>query len=128
MKDRNLKTVAKEAKNRLKSGFWENCKNELQDEVARARSVGMSESRTCRYFAGKVTCTIRGGDDDAFYSKVRALLLSEGEVSDAIGRLTDKEYFATLSYEDKQRYTLALSERYLKALERFRREREFEGR
>ncbi len=128
MKERSLKTVAKEAKNRLKSGFWENCKSELAGEVARARTAGVSESRTCRYFAGKVTCTIRGGDDDAFYNKVRALLLSEGEVSDAIGRLTDKEYFATLSYEDKQRYTLTLSERYLKALERFRREREFEGR
>ena len=33
----------------------------------------------------------------------------------------------TLSYEEKQRYTLSLSERYLKALERYRREKEFEG-
>ena len=31
-----------------------------------------------------------------------------------------------LSYEEKQRYTLALSEKYLRALERFRRESEFE--
>lgn len=55
------------------------------------------------------------------------MLLAEGEVSDAIGRLTDRAYYNSLSYEERQRYTLALSERYLKALERFRREREFEG-
>ena len=55
------------------------------------------------------------------------MLLTQGEVSDAIGRLTDKEYYATLSYEEKQRYNLTLSEKYLRALERFRRECEFEG-
>ena len=54
------------------------------------------------------------------------MLLTEGEVSDAIGRLTDKEYFNTLSYEEKQRYTLSLSEKYLRALERFRKECEFD--
>ena len=56
------------------------------------------------------------------------MLLSEGEVSDALARLTDREVFDKLSYEEKQRYMLNLSERYLKALERFRRECEFEGR
>lgn len=123
---RSFRTIAREAKARLKSGFWESCKSELSGEVARAKQSGISESRAGRYFAGKVTCSIRGGDDDAFYEKVRALLLTEGEVSDAIGRLTDREVFDKLSYEEKQRYTLALSERYLRALERFRREREFE--
>ena len=120
--------MAKEAKRRLKSGFWENCKDELSAELARARDAGVSESRACRYFTGKVSCTIRGGgEDDAFYERVKNMLLAEGEVSDAIGRLTDRAYYNSLSYEERQRYTLALSERYLKALERFRREREFEG-
>lgn len=123
---RSFRSIAREAKARLKSGFWQNCKSELSGEVARAKESGISESRAGRYFAGKVTCSIRGGEDDAFYEKVRALLMAEGEVSDAIGRLTDHEVFDKLSYEDKQRYTLALSERYLRALERYRREREFE--
>ena len=125
---KSFKSVAKEAKRRLKSGFWENCKDELSAELARARDAGVSESRACRYFTGKVSCTIRGGgEDDAFYEGVKNMLLAEGEVSDAIGRLTDRAYYNSLSYEERQRYTLALSERYLKALERFRREREFEG-
>ncbi len=55
------------------------------------------------------------------------MLLTDGEVSDALARLTDREEYDSLTYEDKQRYMLNLSERYLKALERFRRECEFEG-
>ena len=124
---KNFKSVAKEAKMRLKKGFWQDYKSSLQDELARAKKEGMNESLVERYFAGKVTCTVKGmADDDAFYEKVKELLLSEGAVSDAIGRLTDREYFASLGYEEKQRYTLRLSERYLKALERFKKEYEFE--
>ena len=125
---RNFRSVAREAKARLKNGFWENYRQDLAGELARAKSEGLNESKVERYFAGKVTYTIRGGgEDDAFYARVKNMLLAEGEVSDAIGRLTDRAYYNSLSYEERQRYTLALSERYLKALERFRREREFEG-
>lgn len=124
---KSFRSIAREAKARLKSGFWENAKDNFTDEVERARENGMSESRACRYFAGKVTCSIRGGDDDLFYEKVRRMLLTDGEVSDALARLTDREEYDSLTYEDKQRYMLNLSERYLKALERFRRECEFEG-
>ena len=124
---KSFRSIAREAKARLKSGFWENAKDNFTDEIERARENGMRESRACRSFAGKVTCSIRGGDDDLFYEKVRRMLLTDGEVSDALARLTDREEYDSLTYEDKQRYMLNLSERYLKALERFRRECEFEG-
>ena len=52
------------------------------------------------------------------------MLDNEGEVSNAIGRLTDKEYFNSLSYEERQRYTLSLSEKYVKAVERYKKEKE----
>ena len=104
---KNFKSVAKEAKLRLKQGFWQNYRNNLQEELVRAKKEGMNESLVERYFAGKVTCTVKGGqDDEEFYEKVKALLLEEGEVSNAIGRLTDREYYDSLSYEEKQRYTL----------------------
>ena len=67
---------------------------------------------------------IRGEEEDGFYLRVKALLDEHGEVSDAIGRLTDKEYFQTLSYEERQRYTMELSTKYLAALEKYRREAE----
>ena len=66
-----------------------------------------------------------GEKEDEFYLKVKKMLDSEGEVSDAIGRLTDKQYFDTLSYEEKQRYTLELSNKYLAALQKYRKEKLF---
>lgn len=124
--ERSLKMLAKEAKTRMKKGFWERCGQELEACRRDARAQGISESKAERYFVSKVADEIRGEAPDAFYLKVRKMLLEEGEVSDAIGRLTDRAYYATLSYEEKQRYTLELSERYLEALKRFRRECEFE--
>ena len=51
------------------------------------------------------------------------LLEEEGEVSNALGRLTDEKVFSALSYEEKQRYLLRLSENYLRAVERFKKEK-----
>jgi hypothetical protein len=92
----------------------------------KAREHGLNESKAGRFFKTQVEAQIEGKREDDFYLRVKEMLLSQGEVSDAIGRLTDRAYYDTLSYEEKQRYTLALSEKYLRALERFRAECEFE--
>lgn len=122
-----LREEARRAKRRMKTGFWTECQESMDEQLQKARKQGMNESKVGRFFAAQVTAQIEGKQEDAFYLKVKNMLLTEGEVSDAIGRLTDKEYYATLSYEEKQRYTLNLSERYLRALERFREEYEFES-
>ena len=61
--------------------------------------------------------------EEEFYQRVKKLLTEEGEVPNALGRLTDFAYYKTLSYEEQQRYNLNLSEKYLQAVERFRREK-----
>ena len=122
----SLREEARKAKLRIKSGFWAQADAERERKIEKAREQGLNESKAGRYFAAQVTAQIEGKQEDAFYLKVKQMLLTEGEVSDAIGRLTDKEYYATLSYEEKQRYTLNLSEKYLRALERFREEYEFD--
>ena len=73
---RNFRSVAREAKARLKKGFWENYRQDLAGELARAREEGLNESKVERYFAGKVTYTIRGGEDKA--EMARALLMQNG--------------------------------------------------
>ena len=110
-----------------KSGFWKECKEEFSEKKEKAREHGLNESKASRFFKTQVEAQIEGRKEDEFYLKVKNMLLSEGEVSDAIGRLTDHDYFDNLSYEEKQRYTLTLSEKYLRALERFRREYEFDA-
>ncbi len=126
---KSLKQYCKEAKQRLKSGFWTTYKENLQKELEDAKHNGVSETKVREYFAYKVMNGIdesENDDEQAFYKKVKMLLDQEGEVSNAIGRLTDAVYFETLSYEEKQRYTLSLSERYLKALERYKKEKEMQ--
>ena len=124
--ERTLKQEARLAKSRMKNGFWAECKEDMHERLKNARALGLNESKAGRYFAEQVSAKIAGEKEDEFYIKVKQILIQEGEVSNAIGRLTDKAYFDTLSYEEKQRYTLALSEKYLRALERFRRECEFD--
>ena len=123
--ENSLKGEARRAKLRIKSGFWSECEQSMQEKMEKARQQGLNESKVERFFGSQVAAQIEGKTDDEFYIKVKNLLLTEGEVSDAIGRLTDQAYYASLSYEEKQRYTLTLSEKYLRALERFRNEYQF---
>ena len=122
---KTLKQYCREAKKRLKNGFWKNYHNDLQSEIIRAEKEGLSVSKIKEYYSRKVADDIKKGKDstEEFYIKVKTLLDTEGEVSDAIGRLTDKTVFSTLSYEEKQRYTLELSEQYLRALDRYKKEK-----
>lgn len=122
---KTLKQYAKEAKLRLKNGFWQNYHRDLDEKIERASEAGVAPSKVKEYYTYVVSENIksRKDDEDEFYCKVKKILDEEGEISDAIGRLTDKKEFENLSYAEKQKYTLTLSERYLKAVERYNREK-----
>ena len=123
---RTLRTIARQAKQRMKENFWESYRIEQKEKIELARQNGVNAHEAERFFAMEMERKIRGEEViDPFYERVKALLLSEGEVSDAIGRLTDCALYETLSYTEKQRYTLELSEKYLRALERFKKEYAF---
>ncbi len=123
---RTLRSLARSAKSRIKSGFWKECSKDVQEKLERARRQGINETRAGRFLMERVSASLNGDPEDEFYKKVKRILLEEGEISNAIGRLTDQAYYQTLSYEEKQRYNLSLSEKYLRALERFRKECEFD--
>lgn len=129
VEQKSLKQYAKEAKKRLKEGFWQKYSKNLSEELERAQREGVCVSKVKEYYVNKVSENIKCVKDEGeeFYQKVKNLLSSEGEVANALGRLTDKEYFDSLSYEEKQRYSLSLSEKYLKAVERYNREKKFES-
>lgn len=122
---KTLKQYAKEAKRRLKNGFWQNYHKDLDEKIERASEAGVAPSKVKEYYTYVVSENIksRKDDEDEFYYKVKKILDEEGEISDAIGRLTDKKEFENLSYAEKQKYTLTLSERYLKAVERYNKEK-----
>ena len=125
---KTLKQCCREAKKRLKQGFWQNYQKNLNDEIAIAEKSGVSANKVKEYFAYKISDDINTvkNEDEEFYKRVKILLDEEGEVGNAIGRLTDKTLYSSLSYEEQQRYNLSLSERYLKAVERYYKEKELE--
>ncbi len=125
---KSLKDYAKEAKKRLKSSFWQEYKQKVEDESKRAEMDGTSKSKVVEYYQNKAKVSIRGvkTEDEEFYIKVKNILDVYGDVSDALGRLTDKEYYNSLSYEAKQRYMLELSNKYRLAKERYYKEKEYE--
>lgn len=120
----DLKEMAKQAKQRLSNGFWEKCKQDVDVKAKLAEQSGMNVGKVKSHLYGKVREAIHGRGEDEFYLKVKNLLDEHGEVSDALGRLTDTAYYSTLSYEEKQRYNMELSEKYLRALEKYRKEKE----
>ena len=120
----DIKNMARAAKQRLKNNFWEDCKRNLDAGAYQAREQGLNEVKVKSTLHGRVKSEIKGEKQYEFYLKVKRLLEEEGEVSDALGRLTDRVYYDTLSYEEKQRYTMQLSNKYLKALEKYRKEKE----
>jgi len=120
----SLKTAARQAKQRLRTDFWGKCQSDITATAAQAEKQGKNAVRVKSDLYTKVRSVIKGETQDEFYLKVKTLLDEHGEVSDAIGRLTDKAYFSTLSYEERQRYTMELSAKYLAALEKYRREKE----
>lgn len=120
----DIKALAKQAKRRLATDFWRRCKEDVDVSARRAEMQGKNAGKVKEHLYGKVKSILRGEREDEFYLKVKKLLDEYGEVSDAIGRLTDRAYYDTLSYEEKQRYTMELSTKYLLALEKYRKEKE----
>lgn len=122
---KTLKDYAREAMMRLKRGFWQNYEKDLSDKVSRAEEAGVSASKVKEYCVSRITENIRNHNEarEEFYDKVKKLLDEEGEVSDAIGRLTDKNMLASLDYNEGQRYIMSVSEKYLQAVERYRKEK-----
>lgn len=116
--------MARAAKKRMKTNFWADCKKNLDESALKAKINGVNEVKVKSTYKGKVKSEIKGEKDDEFYLAVKNILDSEGEVSDILGRLTDKAFYEKLSYEEKQRYNLELSSKYLAALKKYRAEKE----
>lgn len=125
----DIKLLAKEAKQRMKSGFWEENKEKIGYIKSKAKSEGIESSKIVRYYQTNVIREIKPKKDEneKFYKKVKAILDSVGEVSDIIKRLIDTEVYNSLPYDRKQKYVMELSQKYREALVRYKREKKFDS-
>lgn len=123
-----IKDLAKMAKSRLKSGFWENYNAAVQKNLQKAESEGVSCSNVIRYYKNEVAKTVscvQNEIDESFYRRVKELLDTVGDAGDMLGRLCDEEYMKTLTFQQKQRYLLELASRYSECKERYEREKKY---
>ncbi len=120
-----FKEYAKRAKERMKNGFWENVKQNLQHEKEVAATMGLNPRKVCEEQRQKLQRQIYDYDgfcaDEEFYAKVEAILDSDELVSNPIMRLADQKYMETLSPKEKQAYISKLAAKYRAAVEKYRR-------
>ena len=75
---RSLRDEARLAKNRIKSGFWTECQENMTEHLEKAREQGLNESKAGRYFKTQVEAKIEGKKEDEFYLRVKEMLLTQG--------------------------------------------------
>lgn len=121
----SFKEYAKQAKDRLKNGFWENAKSNLEREKQVAATLGLNQRQVCEEQRQKLQKQIYDYDgfceEQDFYAKVVAILDSNEVISNPIMRLADQSYMQTLSPKEKQVYVSKLAAKYREAVERYRR-------
>ena len=120
-----FKEYAKRAKERMKSGFWEQAKKTIQTEKQVAATLGLNARQVGEEERRKLQRQIYDYDgfceEQEFYAKVEEMLNSNEIISNPIMRLADQEYMEQLSPAERQSYIAKIAARYREAVERYRR-------
>ncbi len=124
---KQIKNLAKQAKERLKNHFWEDYKENLTQKVVKAKEEGENTSNVIRYYKNQASKVIQGNNivDEEFYQKVKYILDTFGDTSDIIGRLCDLEYMKELNFQQRERYLSDIASKYRTARERYEEEKKF---
>ena len=119
-----FKEYAKKAKHRMKSGFWEQAKQEIETEKQVAATQGLNPRKVGeeqhRRLQQQIYDYENFCEEQEFYRKVEAILDSSETVLNPIMRLADQDYMETLSPTDKQAYISRIAARYRQAVERYK--------
>ncbi len=118
-----FKEYARRAKQRMKSGFWEQAKRELETEKQVAATQGLNPRKVGEEQHRKLHQQIYDYNgfcaEQDFYNRVVEILESAETVSNPIMRLADRKYMETLTPADKQVYISKLANRYRQAVEKY---------
>ena len=132
MEGKTLKEYAREARKRMKSGFWEKMRAEKEQAILDALKNGQSIEVVEAQFKRRVQCAICEKeeekqilDDEEFYEKVCKVLESTDLLMSPLAKLIDHEVYDKLSERDKQNYILKLSDRFIKMKERYAQEHQY---
>ena len=122
-----IKEYAKEAKTRMKSGFWDDVKTKRQSDVETAAIQGKNTDVVfCEYreVLKRKIFDPDSKEDEELYRKVCGLLSQNSVVINPIGALADKEKMRAMSESAKQHYIFELSKKFKEMKERYYKEKE----
>lgn len=113
--------LAKEAVSRMKHGFWEDMLKKKQSGEIQKATSGMSMQDKREIQKTVISKTAAESGDIEFEKRVYELL-DEDEIS-PIGKLMDKEKYQNMTMEEKGRYVLVISNKFLKVKEKYETEK-----
>ena len=120
-----FKEYAKRAKERMKSGFWEQVKDDIQTEKQVAATLGLNSRQVGEEERRKLQRRIYDYDgfceEQEFYTKVEEILSSDELVSNPIMRLADQDYMERLTPAERQVYISKIATKYRDAVEKYKR-------
>jgi len=128
-KTENIKKLAKAAKSRMKSGFWEDVKRRRSDDVADALAEGKSAEKVIKDYSLMLKSKIyqeTSDEDEAFYLKVCELLNSDEVITNPLMRLADETTLAAMTDIARHHYILEISNKYKEMKERYEQENALE--
>lgn len=124
-----LRKKAKEARTRLRQGFWNDIIKERQEVIQSAMEHGQDVQCIKEFYKRKIEDRIRNltngkksSDEDALYEKVCKIMQSNEVLLNPLSKLIDHEIYDKMSDSAKQVYILKLSEQYLAMKERYKLE------
>lgn len=112
----SIKKIANEAKSRLKSGYWEDFYKSRNEDMMRAKELGVNKELVRDVYKSRNSRAKRELVWGSLYPKVREIVEREerGEtVVNPIGLLINRTVFDSLDSTSRERYVLDLSEIYL---------------
>ena len=119
-----FKEYAKRAKERLKSGFWEQAHDSIRTERQVAATLGLDACKVGEESRRMLERQIYDYDgvceEQQFYAKVVEILESDELISNPIMRLADREYMDKLTPSERQTYLAKLASKYRAAVGRYR--------
>ena len=120
-----FKEYAKRAKERMKSGFWEQAKQNIETEKQVAATLGLNTRQVGEEERRKLQRQIYDYDgfceEQEFYAKVEDRLESNEIISNPIMRLADQNYMSKLSPTERQSYISKIATKYREAVEKYHR-------
>ncbi|MCI8729461.1 MAG: hypothetical protein HFK07_06545 [Clostridia bacterium] len=123
-KTESLQDLAKNAKKRMKQGYWSDIIESRKKDMDIASKNGVDKSEVISYYKDRVlrdfyVKTERVEREERLYKKVVEIMDSEEIVYNPLARLVEHEYYDNLDEDGKVAYIFNLASKYSKLRKRY---------